>query len=216
MATMTVKDAAGATQTVEKPLAPGRSPASASRPIAFSDEDYAILDGIETKLDTLHTDLAALGANWIFDVLVNPTVSSSGAPYVTNDIIGGLLTFTNVARVADEPFVVTGALVTCKSNVVLTPTLVLFNADPNTNSYADNAAYNIAAGDIGKSKKSIPISTLTSHGTPKSYSTDGLFIVIPPIAGTRNIYGLLFDSTAAGVTLQSTSDIGVTLRGIGK
>jgi hypothetical protein len=52
MTTMNVKDAAGATVAVEKPLAPGRAAAASSRPIALSTED-------KTALDLLHTDLVA-------------------------------------------------------------------------------------------------------------------------------------------------------------
>src|SRR4051812_36090796 len=104
MATMDVKDAAGATVAVEKPLAPGRTAAATSRPVALSSEDFAVIDNLETlitstntKLDTLHTDLgttlhtdlgttlagyldgvetalAALSQRWAFDVAVVPTV----------------------------------------------------------------------------------------------------------------------------------------------
>jgi hypothetical protein len=52
MATIDVKDAGGSTTTIEKPLAPGRSAASTSRPVALSTED-------KTALDLVHTDLAA-------------------------------------------------------------------------------------------------------------------------------------------------------------
>lgn len=48
MATINVKDAAGATVSVEIPNAPGRAAAAASRSIAFSTEDFAVLDGLET------------------------------------------------------------------------------------------------------------------------------------------------------------------------
>lgn len=55
MTTIDVKDANGATVAVEKPLAPGRAAASASRPVALSSEDAAFLDGIETALAALGT-----------------------------------------------------------------------------------------------------------------------------------------------------------------
>lgn len=53
MATISIKDAAGATQNVEAPLAPGRAAATSSRPVALSNEDYAAIDGIEALLTTL-------------------------------------------------------------------------------------------------------------------------------------------------------------------
>lgn len=44
MATMDVLNATGGTETVEKPLTPGRSAAATSRPVALSTEDKALLD----------------------------------------------------------------------------------------------------------------------------------------------------------------------------
>jgi len=57
MATMNVKDAAGDTVAIEKPLAPGRAAASASRPVALSNEDFALLDGLETAIASTNTKL---------------------------------------------------------------------------------------------------------------------------------------------------------------
>lgn len=85
MATMDVLDSHGNTIAIEKPLAPGRSSAATSRPVALSSEDFAALDALATaaqigevqasptantlldRLKTLHTDLSsvitALGTN---------------------------------------------------------------------------------------------------------------------------------------------------------
>jgi len=46
MATISVLDALGATQAIEKPLPPGRASAAASRPVALSNEDSAALTAI--------------------------------------------------------------------------------------------------------------------------------------------------------------------------
>lgn len=50
MSTIDVKDATGATVTLEKPLAPGRALAAASRPIALSTEDKAAIDALATQI----------------------------------------------------------------------------------------------------------------------------------------------------------------------
>lgn len=60
MATMTVKNAAGADEVVEKPLAPGRAAAAASRPVTLSTEDYAAIDGIEAAIGAGNTLLTAI------------------------------------------------------------------------------------------------------------------------------------------------------------
>lgn len=88
MTTMNVKDAAGSTVAIEKPLAPGRAAASASRPVAFSSEDFAAIDGIEaaiastnTKLDTLHTDATSAtpaGTNQIGRAVADASAATGG------------------------------------------------------------------------------------------------------------------------------------------
>lgn len=49
MATIDVKDAAGSTVAIEKPITPGRAAASASRPVALATEDKAVLDLLATS-----------------------------------------------------------------------------------------------------------------------------------------------------------------------
>lgn len=60
MATIDVKDAAGATVALEKPLAPARAAAAASRPVVLSNEDFAVLDGLETAIASTNTKLDTL------------------------------------------------------------------------------------------------------------------------------------------------------------
>lgn len=160
-------------------------------------------------------DLAFRAANplpvtgWGFDVAVVPTVTNGA--YSAGDIVGDLLTFANVAPVAGATILVTGAFVNLKAAVTPALTLVLFNADPSGTTKTDNAAYSLAATDSQKVVAVIPISTLYDHGTPNSYYAQGLSIPITCVA--KDLYGLLIDGT--GVTLTSTSDLQIRLRGIG-
>lgn len=193
MATLDVKDAAGATQTIERPLAPGRAADASSRPVALSTEDVALI------------------TPWGFDSAVVPTVTAGG--YSGGDIVGALLDFGNISRVVDEPVMITGAQVVSKAAVLPNWTLMLFNADPTGTTKTDNAAYSLAAADAFKLIKAIPITAITDHGTPNSWSIEGLGLVVKPVSGARNLYGLLID--AVGVTLTSTTDIQVRLRGVG-
>ncbi|MGE0211817.1 MAG: hypothetical protein AB7S41_09000 [Parvibaculaceae bacterium] len=175
-----------------------------------------------TSKGQLHTYAeAAAGENHIggvhghaFDVAVTPTVTNGA--YGAGDIVGGLLTFANVARVNDEAVIITGVQVITKAAVTPTLTLILFNADPSSTTKTDNAAYSLNAADAFKVIKGIPITTLgswTDHGTPNSISVDNLGIVAKPVSGGKDLYGLLIDGT--GATLTSTSDIQVRLRGVG-
>lgn len=60
MATIDVKDAAGATVALEKPLVPGRTAAATSRPVVLSNEDLAALQALGSQ-----TTLAAILAKII-------------------------------------------------------------------------------------------------------------------------------------------------------
>lgn len=151
----------------------------------------------------------AITTGWGFDVTQAPTVTNGA--YSAGDIVGGLLTFGSVAQYDGQPLVVTGAQVVCKAAVNPALTLILFNADPDSTTKTDNAAYSLAAADAFKLVAAIPLSSFYDHGTPNSWRSEGLNIVVAPTA--RALYGLLIDGT--GVTLTSTGDIQVRLRGVG-
>jgi len=86
MATINVKDAAGATVAIEKPLVPGRAPAATSRPVAFSNEDFAVLDGIEASL------IAIDGRVDTLEALIASTNTKIDASNVSLAIIDNLIT----------------------------------------------------------------------------------------------------------------------------
>lgn len=169
------------------------------------------LGTMNTAIAATNTALAALSQGWAFEATLAPTVTNGA--YSANDIVGGLLTFSNVARAADELFMVTGVSVICKAAVLPTWTLILANANFGGSTVTDNAALNIVAADALTIRKNLPVANLYDLGTPNMWSVDGLGIVMAPASGTRNIFGLLVDGT--GVTLTSTSDIQITLRGVG-
>lgn len=67
-ADLNVKDADGLTVAVKAPLTPGRASAAESRPVALSNEDFAVLDGLEPQLGIVTeaapgTDTASSGLN---------------------------------------------------------------------------------------------------------------------------------------------------------
>ncbi|MER9912810.1 hypothetical protein NKJ71_19480 [Mesorhizobium sp. M0050] len=144
-----------------------------------------------------------------FDVAL-PLTTTSGA-YSANDIVGGLITFP-VGNGSPCVVMVTGAQVGIKAAVTSTLTLLLFDSAPtNGGTTADNAALALAAADVIKLAKAIPVSTLFDCGTPNAYSADALNVPIRPVDGW-NLYGLLIDGT--GFTLTSTTDVTVRLRGV--
>jgi hypothetical protein len=83
MATIDVKDAAGLTVAVEKPLAPGRLAAAASKPMVLSNEDLAVLNAISTALGSgaLDRGQGSAGANTL-RVTIDST-QAEGTDYET-------------------------------------------------------------------------------------------------------------------------------------
>lgn len=60
MATMDVRDAEGNATQIEKPLAPGRAAATASRPVVFSTEDLAAINAVTAKLIEVKSAVEAI------------------------------------------------------------------------------------------------------------------------------------------------------------
>lgn len=151
---------------------------------------------------------------WAFDVTVTPTVTNGA--YSGGDIMGGLMTFSNVAQAADKVFVLQRIQVSIKAAVTPSLQLVIFSADPSSTTTTDNSAYSLNAADTFKVETSLPVNALGGYlvdqGTPNTYELTNLALPIKPISGTRNIYALLIDLT--GVTLTSTSDVQVRLAGL--
>lgn len=167
-------------------------------------------------LDGNLNPLAYPAAGHIFSVAIVPTVTNGA--YAPGDIMGGLLTFSGLGAAIDAGFIITGAQVIFKSAVIPNPLmLVLFNADPTSTTKTDNAVYSLNAADAFKVIATIPFQTLgaqhTDHGTPNSIRIDGLNISELPASGTDDLFGLLIDGS--GVTLTSTSDVQIRLRGPG-
>lgn len=171
-----------------------------------------------SPINTEQQILAALGGvvGNGFDVAVTPTVTNGA--YSAGDIMGALMTFSNVARLVDTTFMLQSAQIAVKTEQATTDfLLVLFNADPSSTTKTDNAAYSLAAADTFKAVCVLSFNSLgsinTDHGTPHTLSVNNLSRVMKPVSGTRDIYGLLIDRT--GLTLGSTSDIQVRLSGVG-
>lgn len=148
-----------------------------------------------------------------FIATVAPTVTAGA--YSAGDIMGGLLTFP-VQRIPNNPVLITGVLVSCKAALTPNLRLVLFNTGTlTTTNQDDNDAYSLAVADVTSVITVIDLSTETwvDHGTPNTIQKDGLGIVADVASDEVNLYGFLIDDT--GVTLTSTSDIQVRIRGLG-
>lgn len=148
-----------------------------------------------------------------FDVVVAPTVTSGA--YSAGDIMGGLLQF-DVARSADEAFLLNELQFSFKSAVTPSLLAVLFSADPTSTTKTDNAAYSLNAADTFKVRRSLPVNALggylTDHGTPNTIALPNINLIMAPVSGQIYFHMLLIDLT--GVTLTSTSDLQVRAVGM--
>jgi hypothetical protein len=123
MSTINVLDAAGATVPIEKPLAPGRAAAGASRPVALSNEDAAFLDGIEGLLTTIDGRVdgleALIGAtNTKIDTLNTAVASTVPSPVQAKNPDYE----TAAASATDQIMGTTGAAGDYLSHVIIQPT----------------------------------------------------------------------------------------------
>lgn len=148
-------------------------------------------------------EVVGLGAK----VAATPT-TTNGA-YAAGDIIGGKLTFANMARVSGGGGWLQAVTVGVKAAVTPALELWLFDADPTNTTVADNAIWSLNATDLGKAFAVVSIAAgdWKDGGTPNVASIEYLRKYT---LGATSMYGYLVDRT--GTTLTSTTDIVVTLQ----
>lgn len=140
-------------------------------------------------------------------VSVTPTIEA--AAYGAGDLIGGKMTFSNLLN-QDVP---TGELRKvyvydlAKQGVSLT--LILFDSDPSSTTFTENAALDIHDSDLTKIIAIVPLTTHLALADSGVTYADEIAKSIKVAAGVRTIYGCLL---AVGTpTYASTSDLTVKL-----
>lgn len=145
------------------------------------------------------------------------TPATTAGAYAANDIVGGLLTFENIAPVQGGMIELDYVQIDYKSDVAAAPILVLFDADPTATTKTDNAPYALNSADLFKVKASLVFSAMgvlsQDHGSVRTYFLRDINIPLQLADGSTTLYGLLVDAT--GFTLGSIADIKVTIRGGG-
>lgn len=149
--------------------------------------------------------------NAALSVTATPTVSVSPA-YSIGDAIGGLMTFTGMARAAVGSGLLQNASLACKSAQTAAIDLVLFSANPTGSTITDNAPYSLAVADLPKVLTVVHLTDWTSQGTPSFAQGGQLATIYALTLGQTSVYGVLV--ARAALTLASTSDISVTLNGL--
>lgn len=138
-----------------------------------------------------------------------PTVTA--ATYSTGNVIGSLLTFTNLARITDKTGHIEQVLIHSKSSQSTPIDLIFFHSLPSSTTFTNASAYSLNVADFDKISGVAHVVDWTNNGTPSVGQALNLNIPFLPVSGTRDVYGVL---VARGtLTLTSTSDISVRVKG---
>lgn len=139
-----------------------------------------------------------------------PTVSTS--PYASGDVIGAKMTFSGMARGVGGSGLVQMASIFAKSTQTFAAELWLFHTDPSASTFADNAAFTLAADDFDKVAAVVPITDwYAANG--RSYAQAAQLAMPYKLADNSTaMFGVLV--ARATPTLASTSDIKVAVKGL--
>lgn len=213
MPTLTVEEALAGTDIVINDN--GRAAAAESKPVVLSNEDFAVLDGIEGKLDTIitNTDRTADAAEdtttpvpvigFLSTVAVTPTVEAT-PDYSTGDVIGGKNTIAAITRADAKTGYITAVRIYSKADITAQIDCLFFNADPSATTWTENSAVAMNDTDAAKLLGVVPVTQWTDVGTPVIGFNDSCRV---PITGNAadDIYMVM---VARGtINLASTSDL---------
>jgi hypothetical protein len=161
MAVISVKNAAGTPEDVEKPNANGRVAAAASRPVTLSDEDFAVLSSIDDSLDDIVTDSTPVTVVTAGNItnpasvltrLANTTAYTAG-DLIANHATAGSITvpsFTAAREAAGSFLMRRFRLYTSKtSGMAAIGVRVRFWTTAPTYTNGDNGVYAVATGSAG-------------------------------------------------------------------
>lgn len=145
----------------------------------------------------------------VVSVSASPTVQA--AAYSAGNVLGGKLTFSSIARIADKSLTIQAAMLFSKAAQTGIPVdLLLFNADPSASTFTDKAALAVAVADYDKLIGVVHLYDWVSLGTPSLCQALGIALPALPVSGGRDLYGVLV--ARAAITPASTSDLKVQLR----
>jgi len=136
------------------------------------------------------------------------TVTASSA-YASGNAVGGLITFTNAARVSGGSGLIQSVVAYTKSAQSSGLELWVFSANPSGSTCTDKTAFSVAAADFDKVVWVFSISTWYSGGTPSVGLSSDRAIPYALASGTSFYACVVTRSTP---TYASTSDVSVAIR----
>lgn len=157
MATMTVKDAADLDVTIEKPLAPGRGAAAASRPVVLSTEDAA--------------SLTAIAASVAGTLTVGSHAVTNAGTFATQAAQSGAWNITNVSGTVSLP---TGAATVASQATANTSLGAIAASVAGTLTVGSHAVTNAGTFAVQASVAALPARTATADAITAKLATDAI------------------------------------------
>lgn len=139
-------------------------------------------------------------------ITASPTVSTTA--YAADDVMGGKMTFANVALRAGGTGLIQEVSLAFKSSQTSPIDFVFCSSDPSGTTFTDNAAVALAAADYNKCR-AIHVTDCADLGTPSVCTAGNLAFPFDLSSGTTG-YGFLVSRGTP--TLGSTSDVEVQVR----
>lgn len=165
MTSITVKDGAGADQTVEtideitarlgaltasKQVDPDAASASLmelQRGLMQLVEDSTITPGDASTPGANYVSVHAKTTDQVFTVVNAPTVSAT-PDYSVLDVIGGEIVLANAARITGKGGIITGVTIVSKVDLTIGDIDILFFNDNPAGTYTDNGALTVSDADM--------------------------------------------------------------------
>lgn len=135
-------------------------------------------------------------------ISVTPTVTAT--TYANGYVLGGLQTLTGAGRSSGLATYLQNVTVTSKGGQTAPMYIMVFNANPSSSTFTDDAAISVNSNDVTKIAAVIPISTWYSGGTATAAFVPNLVANMTPGSSTT-LYAVAV--TMGTPTLASTSDL---------
>jgi len=184
--------------------------------LAGTDGDYTL--AIYDSVGRLHTRIGAIDANEghigevagsMITVSVTPTISTSA--YAADDVVGGIITLSAIARATAKSGYITYIDIVSKTAVAQALDIILFKATPASGTYTDNGALTLSAGDEANILGHARIDTWRPLGGTKTVGAVECRIPFQGQAGTDLFIliltrGAFTPGTTSDWTLKVTAD----------
>jgi hypothetical protein len=135
-----------------------------------------------------------------------PTVTAGA--YVSGQVVGGLISLANAARVNSGSGLIQSVSVTAKTNLTATYFVYFFDTNPTNSTFTDNSALAINVADLPFLCGVAQCTTNFSGGTPQILQASNVAIPFKLSAAATTLYAVIVIQGAQ--SFASTSAVGLS------